>query len=1195
MGRASETGPSPAKPERAKLLMPEPPAGPSPATVRRTRAVVARAGGTARAHGALPPGEVQVRDARQAVTPPPAEGVAEAQRQLIAAVREPPSPEIVELGRRIREVIRSKRPKDEDELVEADPEEAAKEAGSALNESIQGETGRVQGSYEAMERTAQPVPPTPGADLPPPAPVAQTDPIDATAAVPDAVPAKNVSLTEDATATAERINSAGMTTEAASLVQTGPVAEARAAQGEFDQLAADGPARVLAQQRESLAKAEADMAALQVQATAALEASRGGTAAGTATRQRGMVGSEESMRTAASEAAKKVFEDARVKVMPQLRDLPGTAMRKWEASKTLLSTAFTADLKVVGDRISKRHSGVGGFVRGIGDFLTGLPSWVERDYTKAETQFADGVVKQLEDLSSEVNTIIASCDAIIATARADINKIFDELPASLQAWAAGERAAFDEQLDRLHQDVAATRNSFVKDLKRSSTEAVDEARAEIAEARRKASSLLDRIIGAVTRFLDDPVKFIIDGLLELVGISPASFWAVVAKIKKVVGRIADDPLGFASNLLQGLADGFGQFFDHLGGHLLRGFVQWLLGNVKDVVVPTEMTLKSVATFFLQLMGITWPNIRKILVKHVGAKNVALAEKVWSMLSTLIDKGPDGIVEMIKEKLDPKTIVDQVIQTAVEFMTGAIVKQIAARILLLFNPAGAILQAIEAIYKVLRWIFENAASIFALVETVVDGVVDLLAGNTSAFAAAVEKALAGMIRPVIAFIADYTRFRDLPKIVAEKVKSMREWVLGLIEKAVVWLIEKGKALLESLGLRKKKDPDGDKYDGTVGETVRWSADDEHHQLWIEEVGGQPEVMMASKQKGPVRHKLDEYRGMAAKLEDGGEQMERKKRAETALASADTKLAGTLEAARAAMAAVQKADGDKSELKAKDDEAESWEEALWPELQTIQIALQVIELPKTKIKPMSGAKADTVTAEPLSDVGDTGSPPSGRMLGWDHVVSIDRMKLSEKRGAHGPGYWVAGHLVSEKLHGPGRPFNTVPLRKTDNAAMERDIESDSKERIAAHEVLYYAARVQYHDGDILENFPSKIVIDRGTMRYQNKVWTRADPLSGLDLPIKPPRKRATVRPDINELRRQGLRDRGVPQRFAMAIEDEYDDNGDFAGLDDFVNRMTARYILRKRPAEEKLDEGIAVVIGLLAAKKITIGVQSDADDD
>ena len=54
-----------------------------------------------------------------------------------------------------------------------------------------------------------------------------------------------------------------------------------------------------------------------------------------------------------------------------------------------------------------------------------------------------------------------------------------------------------------------------------------------------------------TRFLEDPAKFIIDGLLELVGIPPAAFWALVAKIGRSSSDIADDPMGFANNLMSG--------------------------------------------------------------------------------------------------------------------------------------------------------------------------------------------------------------------------------------------------------------------------------------------------------------------------------------------------------------------------------------------------------------------------------------------------------------------------------------------------------------------------------------------------------------------------------------------------------------------------------------------------------------------
>ena len=61
----------------------------------------------------------------------------------------------------------------------------------------------------------------------------------------------------------------------------------------------------------------------------------------------------------------------------------------------------------------------------------------------------------------------------------------------------------------------------------------------------------------------------------------------------------------------------------------------------------------------------------------------------------------------------------------------------------------------------------------------------------------------LIPPVLGFIADYFSLGDLPQAVAKQIKSFREWILGLIEKAFDWIIEKGKALLAAVGIGKKE--------------------------------------------------------------------------------------------------------------------------------------------------------------------------------------------------------------------------------------------------------------------------------------------------------------------------------------------------------------------------------------------------------
>jgi hypothetical protein len=69
-----------------------------------------------------------------------------------------------------------------------------------------------------------------------------------------------------------------------------------------------------------------------------------------------------------------------------------------------------------------------------------------------------------------------------------------------------------------------------------------------------------------------------------------------------------------------------------------------------VQLPTDGSPGSLFVFVLQLMGLTWTNIREILVRHIGPKNIELIEKAWQLISLLIEKGTAGIVELLKEKL-----------------------------------------------------------------------------------------------------------------------------------------------------------------------------------------------------------------------------------------------------------------------------------------------------------------------------------------------------------------------------------------------------------------------------------------------------------------------------------------------------------------------------------------------------------------
>ena len=203
--------------------------------------------------------------------------------------------------------------------------------------------------------------------------------MNAKAATPDPVPADNVSLDADADAAARRrAATRAWRRPRRSSSQSGPIAEARDAQGELDQAAKEDPAKVLAGQKEALAKAEGDMAALQMQALAALTTlARGDDAKARRRGRQGMVGTEESdARQGRRGGASRSSTTRRTQVNALLKPLAANAIAEWEAAKTVLVAQLQDRSR---DRAgsastSATRASAASFV-GLWDAVTGLPDW----------------------------------------------------------------------------------------------------------------------------------------------------------------------------------------------------------------------------------------------------------------------------------------------------------------------------------------------------------------------------------------------------------------------------------------------------------------------------------------------------------------------------------------------------------------------------------------------------------------------------------------------------------------------------------------------------------------------------------------------------------------------------------------------------------------------------------------------------
>ncbi|QDG66683.1 hypothetical protein NIBR502772_11125 [Pseudarthrobacter sp. NIBRBAC000502772] len=280
-------------------------------------------------------------------------------------------------------------------------------------------------------------------------------------------------------------------------------------------------------------------------------------------------------------------------------------------------------------------------------------------------------------------------------------------------------------------------------------------------------------------------------------------------------------------------------------------------------MPRDVSARSLMSFALQLMGVTWPRVREILVRHIGPTAVEVIEATWQLVSVLIERGPEGLVELVKEQLSPESIVSMILEAAVEYLVETLIQQVIMRVIGMLNPAGAIAQAIDLIYQVCSWIFRNAARIFRFVEAVVNGMADVIAGNIGGLAAAVERALASLIPPVIDFLAGLMHLGGLPGEVAEVITRLQTVVYAAMDRVIGFLAERGRALLARMGIGGEEEPDGGNDDTELGTTVRFSAANESHRLWFN-VAGEDATLMVASVPEPIENKIAEWRGKVGDL-------------------------------------------------------------------------------------------------------------------------------------------------------------------------------------------------------------------------------------------------------------------------------------------------------------------------------------------
>ncbi|HEU6454624.1 MAG TPA: hypothetical protein VN201_04110, partial [Roseateles sp.] len=368
---------------------------------------------------------------------------------------------------------------------------------------------------------------------------------------------------------------------------------------------------------------------------------------------------------------------------------------------------------------------------------------------------------------------LAEAKAEVAAGQAEIKAYVAGLPANLQAAGRAAESAVNDRFKELEAGIEAKRNELAQGLAQKYKEAFDKADEALKQMQEENR-------GLVAGFLEK-LAAVVQALREF----KDKLMGLLKKGMETLQLILDDPIGFLGNLLAAVKGGFHAFVGNIWTHLKAGFFKWLLGSLASagITLPSDLSLMSVFKLVLDVLGITYPKLRAKAVKLLGETAVSVIEKLVEYVQALFQGGVAALWEKVKEDLS--SLKDMVIGAIQDWLIETVVKQAVTKIVSMFNPAGAIIQAILAIYNVVMFVIEKAQQIIALVEAVINSVYAIATGAIGGAIAWIEKSLAAAIPVVIGFLA---RLLGLSGI-SDKIRSFIQKVQAKVDAAIDKVIAK----------------------------------------------------------------------------------------------------------------------------------------------------------------------------------------------------------------------------------------------------------------------------------------------------------------------------------------------------------------------------------------------------------------------
>jgi hypothetical protein len=474
-----------------------------------------------------------------------------------------------------------------------------------------------------------------------------------------------------------------------------------------------------------------------------------------------------------------------------------------------------------------------------GGAWTWLTTWgsdweelIERSLGKAREKYLAKVDEAIDKVADCVDAKLEAAKRKVADGRSQVESYVKTLDENVRGFGEKALKTVATDFEQMTGEIDQRRDALVDKLTQQYKASYERMSAMEEKLREENKSLWQRIYDATVGLIKKILEFK-DMLLN-----------VLARAAEAIGTIIAHPIAFLGNLIDAGKLGFNNFVDHIGEHLKQGFMEWLFGAVAEtgITLPKNFDLAGILSLVLQVLGLTYANIRSRAVKILGEKVVKALETAAEIFKILITKGPAGLWEYIKEKIgDLKAMVIDKIKS---FIMEKVIMAGITWVIGLLNPASAFFKACKAIYDIIMFFVEHGKEILDLVNSIIDSISSIAKGAIGAAAQFVENSLARTIPVIIGFLASLLGVGGI----SEKIKEIIEDIRKPINEAIDWVISKAVDLVKAvgglLGFGKKEEPEaakGEKAEGAIDVPAPMSGVE--HELTVVP-GPEPAVVLAS---------------------------------------------------------------------------------------------------------------------------------------------------------------------------------------------------------------------------------------------------------------------------------------------------------------------------------------------------------------